>query len=61
MNPKIIKTCLEKVYNSKITHDTETGYHEFFTQSDLISKKYIIIDELYLNYMYAYKLFYAPK
>ena len=38
----IRKTCLEKVYNSKITHDTETGYHEFFTQSDLISKKYII-------------------
>ena len=42
----IRKTCLEKVYNSKITSNTETGYHEFFTQSDLISKKYIIIDEL---------------
>ena len=42
----IRKACLEKVYNSKITSNTETGYHEFFTQSDLISKKYIIIDEL---------------
>ena len=42
----IRKVCLEKVYNSKITNHTETGYHEFFTQSDLISKKYIIIDEL---------------
>ena len=42
----IRKTCLEKVYNSKITNNTDTGYHEFFTKSDLISKKYIIIDEL---------------
>ena len=42
----IRKICLEKVYNSKITSNTETGYHEFFTQSDLISKKYIIVNEL---------------
>ena len=34
------------MYNSKITNNTDTGYHEFFTKSDLISKKYIIVDEL---------------
>ena len=42
----IRKTSLEKVYNSKITNNTETGYHEFFTKSDIISKKYIVVDEL---------------
>ena len=40
------KICLEKVYNSKITNNTETGYHELFTNLDVISKKYIVIDEL---------------
>ena len=39
----IRKTSLEKVYNSKITNNTETGYHEFFTKSDIISKKYIVV------------------
>jgi len=42
--PGIRVTALKKVCELKKTHDTETGYKEFFTSNSLFNRKYLFPD-----------------
>jgi len=38
------KPCLEKICTSKMTNDTETGYHEFFIKFPNINSEFLVIE-----------------
>ena len=38
------KNALRKICQSKTTHDTETGYLEFFIKSEIIKSKFFVIE-----------------